>query len=172
MVDELCGDFRKLKTFATLSPVPGFRKWLDARLKARDASLFGAEEAKRLAVAGKAHDAFEGVASLLAQDLARSAEHETVSTVLCRLIARYLVEEKEDDRPLDPVARFHLGNGARLERVNWLADLSPRGLKQSAGMMVNYLYEIAEIEPNHEAFAREGRVVVSNGVKRLMRRPQ
>ena len=95
-----------------------------------------------------------------------------MSAALCRLIARYLVEEKEHDRPLDPVARFHLGNGARLERVNWLADVSPRGLKQSAGMMVNYLYEIAEIEPNHEAFAREGRVALSNGVKRLMRKPQ
>jgi len=172
VVDELCGDFPKLKTFATLSPVPGFRKWLDARLKAREESLFGAEEAKRLAIAGKAHDAYEGVANLLGQDLARTPDPQTTSTVLCRLIARYLVEEKEQDRPLDPVARFHLGNGARLERVNWLADLSPRGLKQSAGMMVNYLYEIADIEPNHEAFAREGRVALSNGVKRLLRKPQ
>jgi malonyl-CoA decarboxylase len=172
VVDELCGDFPKLKTFATLSPVPGFRKWLDAHLKARDATLFGVEEAKRLAVAGKAHDAFDGVANLLAQDLARCTDPDTVSAVLCRLIARYLIEEKEDDRPLDPVARFHLGNGARLERVNWLADVSTRGLKQSAGIMVNYLYEIADIEPNHEAFAREGRVVVSNGVKRLLRKPQ
>ncbi len=172
VVDELCGEFPKLRTFATLSPVPGFRKWLDARLKARDATLFGVEEAKRLAIAGKGQDAFEAVATLLGQDLAQAPDAQTVSAALSRLIARYLVEEKESDRPLDPVARFHLGNGARLERVNWLADVSARGLKQSAGMMVNYLYEIADIEPNHEAFAREGRVALSNGVKRLMRKPQ
>jgi malonyl-CoA decarboxylase len=172
VVDELCAEFPKLKTFATLSPVPGFRRWLDARMKARDASLFGAEEAVRIAVAGKGHDAFEGLANAMAQDLSAVQDAPAVSGALCRLVARYLVEEKEADRPLDPVARFHLGNGARLERVNWLADTSPRGLKQSAGIMVNYLYEIAEIEPNHEAFAREGRVAVSNGVKRLLRTPR
>jgi malonyl-CoA decarboxylase len=141
-------------------------------MKARDASLFGAEEAVRIAVAGKGHDAFEGLANAMAQDLSAVQDAPAVSGALCRLVARYLVEEKEADRPLDPVARFHLGNGARLERVNWLADTSPRGLKQSAGIMVNYLYEIAEIEPNHEAFAREGRVAVSNGVKRLLRTPR
>ncbi len=170
VVDELCAEFPKLKTFATLSPVPGFRKWLDARLKARDPALFGPEEAVKLAVAGKAHDAFEGLASLIGQDLAAVREAATVSATLTRLVAHYLVEEKAEDRPLDPVARFHLGNGARLERVNWLADTSPRGLKQSAGIMVNYLYEIAAIEENHEAYAREGRVAVSNGVRRLLRR--
>lgn len=171
VVDELCAEFPKLKTFATLSPVPGFRKWLDARLKARDADLFGREEEARLAGTRKGNDAYECVANLLAEDFAAALESAVLSPVLCRLIARYLVEEKEGDRPLDPVARFHLGNGARLERVNWLADASSRGIRQSAGIMVNYLYEVAEIEDNHEAFAREGRVVVSNAVKRLLRRP-
>jgi malonyl-CoA decarboxylase len=69
------------------------------------------------------------------------------------------------------VARFHLGNGARLERINWLADTSARGIKQSAGMMVNYLYRPDDIEDNHEAYAREGRVVMSDTVKRLLRKP-
>ena len=77
-----------------------------------------------------------------------------------RLCARYLAEEKEgppdDARPLDPVARFHLGNGARLERINWLADTSARGIKQSAGLMVNYLYKLDEIEDNHEALRARG----------------
>lgn len=172
VVDELCAEFPGLKTFATLSPVPGFRKWLDARLKARDASLFGAEESARLAIAGKAHDAFEGVANVVSGDPAATPEPAVVCAALCRLAARYLVEEKEGDRPLDPVARFHLGNGARLERINWLADTSPRGMKQSAGIMVNYLYEIAVIEENHEAYAREGRVAMSNAVKRLLRTPR
>jgi malonyl-CoA decarboxylase len=96
--------------------------------------------------------------------------------VLCQLSARYLVQEKEDPaaavpRPLDPVARFHLGNGARIERINWLADTSARGLKQSVGVMVNYLYKLADIEDNHEAYARDGRVALSDGVKRLLRKP-
>jgi malonyl-CoA decarboxylase len=172
VVDELCAEFPGLKTFATLSPVPGFRRWLDARLKARDAGLFGAGEAAKLVVAGQAHDAFEGMANVLSGDPAAAPEAAAVSAALSRLVARYLVEEKEGDRPLDPVARFHLGNGARLERINWLADTSPRGLRQSAGIMVNYLYEIAAIEENHEAYAREGRVAMSNGVKRLLRTPR
>jgi malonyl-CoA decarboxylase len=172
VVDELCAEFPGLKTFATLSPVPGFRRWLDARLKARDAGLFGAGEAAQLVVAGQAHDAFEGMANVLSGDPAAAPEAAAVSAALSRLVARYLVEEKEGDRPLDPVARFHLGNGARLERINWLADTSPRGLRQSAGIMVNYLYEIAAIEENHEAYAREGRVAMSNGVKRLLRTPR
>ena len=96
-----------------------------------------------------------------------------------RLCAHYLVEAKDDgrdqaeadQRPLDPVARFHLGNGARLERINWLADTSARGIKQSAGLMVNYLYKLDEIEDNHEAFEREGRVVIADAVKRLLRKP-
>jgi malonyl-CoA decarboxylase len=172
VVDELCAEFPGLKTFATLSPVPGFRRWLDARLKARDAGLFGAGEAAKLAVAGQAHDAFVGMANVLSGDPAAAPEAAAVSAALSRLVARYLVEEKDGDRPLDPVARFHLGNGARLERINWLADTSPRGMKQSAGIMVNYLYEIASIEENHEAYAREGRVAMSNGVRRLLRTPR
>jgi malonyl-CoA decarboxylase len=172
VVDELCTEFPGLRTFATLSPVPGFRRWLDARLKARDAGLFGAGEAAKLAVAGNARDAFEGMANVLSGDPAAAPEAAAVSAALSRLVARYLVEEKDGDRPLDPVARFHLGNGARLERINWLADTSPRGMKQSAGIMVNYLYEIASIEENHEAYTREGRVAMSNGVRRLLRTPR
>jgi malonyl-CoA decarboxylase len=98
-----------------------------------------------------------------------------VRATLTRLCAHYLVEAKdgaeESAQPLDPVARFHLGNGARLERVNWLADTSPRGIKQSAGLMVNYLYRLDEIEDNHEAFERDGRIVVADAVKRLLRKP-
>ena len=72
-------------------------------------------------------------------------------------------------RPLDPVARFHLGNGARLERLNWLADTSERALAQSHGLMVNYLYDLEDIEKNHEAYAQQRTVVASNAVTRLAR---
>ena len=87
---------------------------------------------------------------------------------LTAMAARYFLLEKDaDGRPIDPVARFHLGNGARLERINWLADKSARGLRQSHGLMVNYLYKLDDIEKNHEAFANSGTVAASGAVARL-----
>ena len=84
--------------------------------------------------------------------------------------AQYFLKAKRaDGRPVDPVARFHLGNGARLERINWLADTSPKGLRDSAGMMVNYLYDLDEIEENHEAYANQGEIAAANSVKRLLK---
>jgi malonyl-CoA decarboxylase len=173
VVEQLSSEFPKLKTFATLSPVPGFRKWLDGRLKARDATLFGREEMPRLAHSAGVDDAFEGLSHLMEQQFDKDDNVASIlAPVLARLVARYLAEEKDgDDRPIDPVARFHLGNGARIERINWLADTSPRGMRQSAGVMVNYLYKVAEIEANHEAYARKGRVTISDSVKRNLRKP-
>ena len=92
-----------------------------------------------------------------------------LAPVLPPLAARYLLTEKQHERPLDPVARFHLGNGARLERIHALADTSRRGLTRAAGLMVNYLYPLDEIEENHEAYARDGRVAASHAVRRLVR---
>ena len=72
-------------------------------------------------------------------------------------------------RLIDSVARFHLGNGARLERINWLGDVSPKGLRESAGIMVNYLYRLDDIEKNHEAYANQGEVAASSAVKKLLK---
>ncbi|MBL8540321.1 MAG: malonyl-CoA decarboxylase family protein, partial [Betaproteobacteria bacterium] len=172
VVEQLTAEFPRLRIFATLSPVPGFRKWLEARLKAKDGSLFGPEEATLLASIAGVLDPFDAVVTLLERDLAKDEHSATaLAPLLTHLVARYLVEEKEAERPLDPVARFHLGNGARLERVNWLADVSPRGMRQSVGMMVNYLYRLGDIEANHEAYARKGRVTISDTVKRSLRKP-
>ena len=74
------------------------------------------------------------------------------------LCAHYLVNEKRGREPLDPVARFHLKNGARLDRINWLADTSATGMKQSAGLMANYVYDVADLERNHELYARPVRL--------------
>jgi malonyl-CoA decarboxylase len=170
VVEQLTSELPKLRIFATLSPVPGFRKWLEARLKAKDGSLFGPEEAARLARRASVVDPFEGLLRLMERELDKETETAaTLAPVVTHLAARYLVEEKEADRPLDPVARFHLGNGARVERINWLADTSPRGMRQSLGVMVNYLYKLGDIESNHEAYARKGRVTISEGVKRSLR---
>jgi malonyl-CoA decarboxylase len=181
VADMLAADFPKLKVFATLSPVPSFRRWLDAEAKRKAPDFFGKQERERLCEAADLKDPHDALAQLLLRGFAAEAHPpESVKATLMRLCAHYLVEAKEpvdphqaeaDKRPLDPVARFHLGNGARLERVNWLADTSPRGIKQSAGLMVNYLYKLDEIEDNHEAFEREGRVVIADAVKRLLRKP-
>ncbi len=86
-----------------------------------------------------------------------------------RLCAEYLCDPQDGKGPSDPVARFHLGNGAVLERINFLGNLAPRGLKESFGLMVNYLYDLDRIEANHEAFIRDGTVAHSAGVAELMR---
>src|SRR5690606_2047319 len=89
---------------------------------------------------------------------------------LLRLCARYLLLEKDPrGRVLDRVAHFHLTNGARLERINWKGDVSANGLRQSAGLMVNYLYKISDIEKNHEAYRGEGRAAASGAVRRLIK---
>ena len=81
----------------------------------------------------------------------------------------YLAARTGTGRPVDPVARFHLGNGARLERINWLGDKSARGLRQSHGIMVNYLYELSDIERNHEAYINEGKIAASRAVRTLLK---
>ena len=88
---------------------------------------------------------------------------------LTRLCAHYLLNAKQRGDPLDPVERFHLGNGARLERVNWAADTSGKGLGQSFGMMVNYVYDLDDVERNHEEYVNRHRVVCSSAVDKLAR---
>jgi malonyl-CoA decarboxylase len=160
VVDDLIKERPGLKTFVTLSPVPNFTAWLDAALGAPDAArLVTPEERERLAVLGD-------------PDWATSAAlAEAVKPILLRLAAHYFLTERAGDgRPLDPVARFHLGNGARLERIDWLADTSMKGLREAYGLMVNYRYEIRDIEANHEAYANEGAVAASRQVQGLLKR--
>jgi malonyl-CoA decarboxylase len=97
-------------------------------------------------------------------------EADTLRPTLLALAAHYFLQARSHDaRPVDPVARFHLGNGARLERINWLGDVSEKGLREAHGLMVNYLYELKDIERNHEAYANDGEVVASRAVKALLR---
>lgn len=147
---ELQAELPNLKTFATLSPVPGFRAWLES---APSLGPVRSELAKRL------ED--EAPASL--------PDDQELAGRLLPLCAAYLVRGRRDGQLLDPVARFHLRNGARLERVNWAADLSPQGLAGSAGIMVNYLYRLDQVERNHEDFVNKGRVVSSRRVDGLVR---
>ena len=94
---------------------------------------------------------------------------EALQKLLMRLCAWYLLHAKQDAEPLDPVARFHLGNGAALERLNWLGDTSESGMERSAGLMVNYVYWLTELEHNHEQYFKNHSIAASPGVERLAR---
>lgn len=155
VVEDLSRDFPHLKTFVTLSPVPGFNSWLSGVAVADDPSASALVKAGReSAAAGKVDAALESMA-------------ETAEA----LAARYLTVEKRDDgTPLDPVARFHLGNGAILHAIHAGADISANGLRQSSGVMVNYLYDLKSVETNHEVFAADGEVIASDAVNSLVRR--
>ncbi|MGH6718223.1 MAG: malonyl-CoA decarboxylase, partial [Alphaproteobacteria bacterium] len=172
VVDQLAQALPKLQVFATLSPIPGFRAWLDDALAAGGDDLVGAADGQALAKLAGVADGARALGRLLAGPWTEDAAAcQVMASPLLRLGARYLVRETgRDGRPLDPVARFHLSNGARIERVNWLADRSEKGLRESAGIMVNYLYKQSDIEANHEAYAAEARVTASAAVAGLAKR--
>jgi malonyl-CoA decarboxylase len=171
VVESLLVDFPKLTTFATLSPVPGFRRWLDERLASGTSTFLSERNRMAFAKLARSRDGEGTLSRALEGGLpADRAACDALEAVLLPLCARYLVVEKRNGMPIDPVARFHFGNGARLGRINWLANTSARGLHESLGIMVNYVYEPSEIEENHEAYFREGRVAVSPGVRRLLRK--
>jgi malonyl-CoA decarboxylase len=156
VVEELKRELPRIKTFVTLSPVPGFMDWLKSRREA-GGSHFSAEERKLFKLLDEVDWAKNEVSCKL------------LEPVMMRALLTYLaVARDKQDKPLDPVARFHLGNGARLEQVNWMGDRSPKGIKQAGGFMVNYLYDLDRIERNHERYANEGEVALSPRLKRMV----
>jgi len=155
VVDDLKRRFPRLKTFATLSPIPGFRQWL--------AGVNGSKGGPHVSAA---------LGTLLAGvDLDAGFPDKTVSPALreeiSRLCAYYLLHGKHGKIPLDRVERFHLANGASLERLNWLGDTSPIGTRRSLGLMVNYRYRLADMERNHEAYASNYTIVASRELERM-----
>ncbi|HVH82584.1 MAG TPA: malonyl-CoA decarboxylase family protein [Stellaceae bacterium] len=170
VVELLAAELPRLKTFSTLSPVPGFRAWLSRQRERSD--LLTPLEAKALAaVVGNGAAEPDLVALLERPDWhADSTLSAVLRDPLLRLCAQYLTAEKgRSGRAADPVAHFHLTNGARVERLNWLGDTSEKGLQQSAGIMVNYLYRLDHIETNHESYRGEGKVAASTAVRHLLR---
>ncbi|MBL8481098.1 MAG: malonyl-CoA decarboxylase [Rhodocyclaceae bacterium] len=154
VIDDLQREFPRLANFATLSPLPQLSSWL-ARAPTELVSAFTDSEWRRLQNAYPALDAAALAALLRTTEWTGDTRlARLLRSPLTRLAARYLMSTRPDGEALDPVARFHLGNGARIERLNPLADRSPKGLQQSFGMMVNYLYDPAEIEARVEAYAR------------------
>ncbi|WP_029004690.1 malonyl-CoA decarboxylase [Azorhizobium doebereinerae] len=158
VVEEISREIPSLTTFLTLSPVPGFRKWLDGERRAASSAVLSAADQELLAL-------------LDSPDwIEQEAVRAELSPLMNALAAHYfLVAKTAKGRPIDPVARFHLGNGARLERINPMGDLSEKGVAQAFGTMVNYRYVLSDIEKNHETFAAKGDVVASAAVKKLLR---
>jgi malonyl-CoA decarboxylase len=157
VVEDLGRELPSIRRFATLSPIPGFRAWLDQNRSAL------------------------GVPGLLAKlDHPEWHTNEHIAAELkphlLHLCALYLLREKGGPEkggkvPLDPVARFHLRNGARLERINWLSDTTAKGLENSAGLTVNYVYRLSDLERNHELYTRESRIAAASEVEALAAKP-
>ena len=144
VVETLKGEFPKLKTFVTLSPIPGLRSWL-------------AKKAPELA------------SQLQDTDVLGLPDKSPLKLSLLQQTAHYLGREMTDTKPADGVAKFHLGNGARVERLNWAGDPSAKGLKQSYGLMVNYLYDLKRLD-KHRVMLASGDIAVSAEVKSLLSR--
>ncbi len=176
VVELLGSEFRNLKAFATLSPIPGFGKWLGAKLADGDTALLSEEEAASLRTAAPANAPAAETGTQALDAILRhrgwfrdATMQKAAEPVLVRLAARYLLGESRGSRALDPVAHFHLSNGARVERIVMGADTGGKGVKESATLMVNYLYDPAKIEEYHEDYAGEGKRNASTAVRRLAR---
>ncbi len=169
VVDSLTPEFPNLKTFATLSPIPGFRPWLEQQLAQAEDTVLSAVEQRQIKAARAGNGGGDSLKTILAEPWVDDAAlAEALKGPLMRLCARYLTEKRSGGgRALDPVAHFHLSNGARMERLNWLADTSAKGLSQSAGVMINYLYKLSEIEANHESYTGQGRIAASSAIRGL-----
>ena len=155
VAQKLGEEFPRIKTFTTLSPIPGFTQWL----------THITPELEKLP---DVKDSLQAIATLSQPDwhLKFSNDKKLKESVMA-LCAYYLTKATQQNLPADSVARFHLGNGARAERLNWLADVSPRGLKNCAGMMVNYVYHLNEIEQNHEAYVKGSELACTRVLRQM-----
>jgi malonyl-CoA decarboxylase len=159
VVEEISREIARLQTFVTLSPAPNFAQWLDRERKAEDSAALTEED--RTALNGLDIPVWWQNPEL----------REVIKEPLLRAAAWYYLRARNRrGMPVDAVARFHLGNGARLERLDWLGDVTDKGLAQSYGLMVNYLYDLEDIEKNHEAYAEGRAIAASNAVRRYLRR--
>jgi len=154
VVDDLGKEFPNVRTFATLSPIPGFRSWLAERAATAPGSISPA----LATLVAKGDD-------IAAADIAIAPG--ALREEMMQRCARYLISMDDGRGVQDPVARFHLANGARLERLNWMGDTSATGLRRSYGLTVNYVYRLADLERNHDAYANKFRVASSITFRQL-----
>jgi malonyl-CoA decarboxylase len=170
VVSDLARELPNLKTFCTLSPIPGFRRWLRRELD-EDRVPIDARDVAQLERASGKDSAGEALDEIMEQRASYGDDELSplLRRVLTQQCARFLLTPGKDGRARDRVAHFHLSNGASIERINFNGDVSAKGLAQSAGLMVNYLYKLAEIERNHESYTDSGEISASSTVRRLAR---
>ena len=167
VVDELTRDHKQLRVFATLSPIPGFRPWLEKQLQATTTQAPNPWLQSRLAIVNDST-----LLSHIFSDrdwLKNQKAGSNMQTTLLQLGAYYLLEAKQDTTALDSVANFHLSNGASIERLNWKADISKKGQHDAAGLMVNYRYRLKDIETNHERYHTDGNISRTKAVDSLLK---
>lgn len=157
VAEDLGQEFPRLRRFATISPVPGFRKWLDANLHKLERT--------------RDHSPLVEVAAALEDPrwFAKPDPSGKLRAELTALCAYYLLHAKDNGQPADPVARFHLRNGARLAQIDWMGNPAPAGIESSYGLMANYIYRLNEVEGNHEIYTRDYRVIATREIENLAR---
>ena len=166
VAETLKNEFPNLKTFVTLSPIPGFIDWINQGANVDQDDLKPAVIEKlqanlaHLDLKNKSWN--ERLNAGWKPEIANQKDQEALMS-LCAIYLMY----QSSKRGGNPVAKFHLGNGAKLHRINWAGDLSKKGLRQSAGAMVNYLYDLNDVEENHEKFIN-GEVTYSRAVSKLI----
>ena len=165
VVETLKDEFPRLKTFVTLSPIPGFRAWLHKHAAAQLEQAGVKPKAEMAKAAGVKELTPDALLAAIDKPLAL-APKSALRGFLLSCAAQYLGREQQQGKPVDPVARFHLGNGARVERLNWGGDPSGKGLKQSYGLMVNYLYDLKRLD-KHRALLAQGKIPISGAIEEL-----
>jgi malonyl-CoA decarboxylase len=159
VTDSLAEEIPSLKYYATLSPLPGFRAWLNEELAAPQSAIEFSESERSCLSQLNDHSWVED-----------DSKAQQLKPLLMYLCAYYLLNARRGDEPRDAVSRFHLRNGARLERINWLGDRSEKGLRESAGLLVNYLYDRKTVARNHEVYVNDNEIVHSSAIEQLVKR--
>jgi malonyl-CoA decarboxylase len=159
VTDNLAEEIPTLKCYATLSPVPGFCAWLKKELQDPQSAMVFSDTERTLLSRLNGIEVYDE--ALLPDDL---------RPLLLHLCAYYLLKVKKQDEPRDPVARFHLRNGARLEQINWLGDRSAKGLRESASLLVNYVYDRKAVARNHEAYVNDHEIAHSATIDQLVKK--
>ena len=172
VVEDLRRELPNLKNYSTLSPLPGFSRWLKAKLDSGDGPDHVADLRKAVRLVADETGMALSLDEIMDQNdwYTSSANSDLLQEPLLRLCAFYLHARRSNNVCLDPVEHFHLGNGAVLEKINWQGDVSDNGVRQAYSLMVNYLYKLDEIEKNHEAYAAQQQIVTSARVTRLLKK--
>ncbi|MEA3495745.1 MAG: malonyl-CoA decarboxylase family protein [Bacteroidota bacterium] len=172
VVNKLSKELPNLKCFATLSPIPKFIDWLGENINTKGADFFTKEESKKIRRIALKRNTIVAFLRILNSEkwYENTKKVDAIRTPLMRLCTHYLINEKKGNKTYDPVANFHLRNGAKVQQLNWLGDISQKGIEQSAGIMVNYYYEVSKIVSNHESYISEAKVHASKAVRDLLKK--